>query len=204
MRISDWSSDVCSSDLDWFHSIEIWTETGVAVACLGMFLIHLLTGRNTLFDRKMLADRNLLTSLGFMVVIGIVMFSSMALLPPMLQLLFDWPVIDTGWVLAVRGVGILMSMWIAGQLIGRIDARWLVGSGLIIAAYSLWQMSHWSLMMGTWPVIVSGLVQGLGMGLIFIPLNTMAFATLGPTYRTDGASLLKPVSTSSAEPRGGE
>src|SRR3546814_7500901 len=61
-----------------------------------------------------------------------------------------------------------MSMWIAGQLIGRIDARWLVGSGLIIAAYSLWQMSHWSLMMGTWPVIVSGLVQGLGMGLIFI------------------------------------
>src|SRR3546814_10995933 len=83
-----------------------------------------------------------------------------------------------------------MSMWIAGQLIGRIDARWLVGSGLIIAAYSLWQMSHWSLMMGTWPVIVSGLVQGLGMGLIFIPLNTMAFATPGPTYRTAGASLL--------------
>src|SRR3546814_18023836 len=74
-------------------------------------------------------------------------------------------------LLAVRGVGIFMSMWIAGQLIGRIDARWLVGSGLIIAAYSLWQMSHWSLMMGTWPVIVSGLVQGLGMGLIFIPLN---------------------------------
>src|SRR3546814_15008580 len=83
-----------------------------------------------------------------------------------------------------------MGMWRAGQLIGRIDARWLVGSGLIIAAYSLWQMSHWSLMMGTWPVIVSGLVQGLGMGLIFIPLNTMAFATLGSTYRTDGASLL--------------
>src|SRR3546814_9460032 len=51
-------------------------------------------------------------------------------------------------------------------------------------------MSHGSLMMGTWPVVVSGLVQGLGMGLIFIPLNTMAFATLGSTYRTDGASLL--------------
>src|SRR3546814_3630058 len=50
-------------------------------------------------------------------------------------------------------------------------------------------MSHWSLMMGTWPVIVSGLVQGLGMGLIFIPLNTMAFATLGSTYRTDEATL---------------
>lgn len=175
---------------DWFDSIEIWIECGVSVACLWMFVIHLLTGRNTLFDRKMLADRNLLTALGFMVVIGVVMFSSIALLPPMLQRLFDWPVIDTGWVLAVRGIGILISMAIAGRLLGKIDARWLVGSGLAIAAYSLWQMSHWSLMMGAWPVIVSGLVQGLGMGLIFIPLNTMAFATLGPAWRTDGASLL--------------
>jgi DHA2 family multidrug resistance protein len=175
---------------DWFDSLEIWIETGVALACLWMFLIHLLTARDTLFDRRMLADRNLLTALGFMIVIGIVMFSSMALLPPMLQRLFDWPVIDTGWVLAVRGVGILISMWIAGRLMGRIDARWLVGSGLVIAAYSLWQMSQWSLMMGVGPVVVSGLVQGLGMGLVFIPLNTMAFATLGPAWRTDGASLL--------------
>src|SRR3546814_14837692 len=123
MRISDWSSDVCSSDLDWFHSIEIWTETGVAVACLWMFLIHLLTGRNTLFDCKMLADRNLLTSLGFLVVLGIVMFSSMSLLPPMLQRLFAWSVIDTGWVLAVRGVRRLMNMWIAVQLDGWLDER---------------------------------------------------------------------------------
>ena len=59
-----------------------------------------------------------------------------------------------------------------------------------IAALSLWQMSHWSLAMGMEPVIVSGLVQGLGMGLIFIPLNTMAFATIAPQFRTDGSSLL--------------
>lgn len=175
---------------DWFDSIEIWVESGVAVACLWMFAVHLATGRDTLFDRHMLADRNLATAMGFMIVIGVVMFASMALLPPMLQRLFGWPVIDTGWVLAVRGVGILVSMSIAGRLLGRIDARWLVGSGLAIAAYSLWQMSHWSLMMGAGPVIVSGLVQGLGMGLIFIPLNTMAFATIPPHYRTDGSSLL--------------
>src|SRR3546814_20839517 len=74
--------------------------------------------------------------------------------------------------------GILMGMWVAGQVLGRIDARWLVGTGLLSAAYSLWQMSHWSLAMGMEPVIISGLVQGLGMGLIFIPLNTMAFATI--------------------------
>lgn len=175
---------------DWFSSAEIWIEAGLAISCLWMFVIHLVTARNTMFDRRMIADRNLVTALGFMIVIGVVMFSSMALLPPMLQRLFNWPVLDTGWVLAVRGVGVLLSMSIAGRLTGRIDARCMVGSGLMIAAFSLWQMSHWTLMMGMGPVIVSGLIQGIGMGLIFIPLNTMAFATLGPTYRTDGASLL--------------
>lgn len=175
---------------DWFDSVEIWIELGVAIACLWIFIIHLVTGRDTLFNRRMIADRNFITALGFMIVIGLVMFASMALLPPMLQVLFGWPVIDTGWVLAVRGVGILFSMAIAGRLTGRIDARWLVGTGLIIGSYSLWQMSHWSLEMGMGPVIVSGLVQGLGMGLIFIPLQTTAFATIAPQYRTDGASLL--------------
>lgn len=175
---------------DWFDSIEIWIELGVAIACLWMFFVHMFTARAPLFNRAMLADRSLVTAMGFMVVIGVVMFASMALLPPMLQNLFGWPVIDTGVVLALRGIGILISMAAAGQLLGKIDARWMVGTGLLIAALSLWQMSHWSLMMGMRPVIVSGLVQGLGMGLIFIPLNTMAFATIPPQYRTDGASLL--------------
>lgn len=176
--------------LDWFDSIEIWIELGVAVACLWIFFVHLFTARAPLFSRAMLADRNLVTAMGFMIVIGIVMFASMALLPPMLQNLFGWPVIDTGLALAVRGIGILASMWVAGQLLGKVDARWLVGTGLAIAAFSLWQMSHWSLAMGMQPVIISGLVQGLGMGLIFIPLNTMAFATIAPQHRTDGSSLL--------------
>jgi MFS transporter, DHA2 family, multidrug resistance protein len=176
---------------DWFDSIEIWIEFGVALSCLWMFGVHLATSHgDTLFNRKMLADRNLITAMFFMVVIGVVMFASMALLPPMLQNLFGWPVIDTGVVLAIRGIGILVSMWVAGQLLGKVDARWMVGTGLAIASYSLWQMSHWSLEMGMRPVIVSGLIQGLGMGLVFIPLNTMAFATIAPQYRTDGSSLL--------------
>src|SRR3546814_17739815 len=128
-----------------------------------MFAVHLITARgDTLFNRKMLADRNLVTAMGFMVVIGVVMFASMALLPPMLQTLFGWPVIDTGIILAVRGVGILMSMWVAGQLLGRIDARWLVGTGLLVAAYSLWQMSHWSPAMGMEPGYGRGSCRGRG------------------------------------------
>ena len=82
-------------------------------------------------------------------------------------------------------------MAISAQLIQRgFDARIVVGLGMAIAALSLWQMTHWSLEMGTWPVIVSGFVQGLGMGMVFMPLNGMAFATLSPQQRTEGASLM--------------
>jgi DHA2 family multidrug resistance protein len=138
----------------------------------------------------MLANRSFATSLFFMIVIGIVMFANMALLPPMMQNLYGYPVIDTGLLLAPRGVGILLSMAVAGRLVGKVDARLLVGTGFSIAAFSMWQMTQWSMGMDWRPFVVSGLVQGMGMGLVFIPLNTLAFASLSPQLRTDGSSLL--------------
>jgi DHA2 family multidrug resistance protein len=114
----------------------------------------------------------------------------MALLPPMLQQLFGYPVIDTGLLMAPRGVGVLFTMWLGGQLMGKIDARYMVMAGFLVFAVSLRQMAHYSLEMDFWPVIISGFIQGLGMGLVFMPLNSLAFATLSGEYRTDGASLL--------------
>jgi DHA2 family multidrug resistance protein len=175
---------------DWFNSTEIVLELALAMCCIWIFCIHMATTKNPMFERRLFTDRNFPTALIFMIVLGVVMFASMALLPPMLQRLFGYPVIDTGIILALRGVGILISMGIAGRLLGVVDARWMVSVGLIITVYSLWQMSHFSLEMGMEPVLISGLIQGLGMGLVFIPLNTMAFATLPPHLRTDGASLL--------------
>jgi DHA2 family multidrug resistance protein len=119
------------------------------------------------------------------------MMATMALLPPMLQSLFGYPVLDTGILLMPRGIGIVISMAVAGQAIQRgADPRLLVGTGLAIAAWSLWDMTQWTLVMGTTPFIVTGFIQGIGLGLIFIPLNIAAFATLPPRYRTDGSSLM--------------
>src|SRR3546814_20658850 len=122
MRISDWSSDVCSSDLrfdlfgfsmlalglaalqlmldrgahlDWFDSIEIWIELGVAISCLWMFIIHMFTARAPLFSRLMLADRKLVTAMGFMVGNGVVMLVALGLVPQRLQHRFGCTVCDT-------------------------------------------------------------------------------------------------------------
>ena len=179
------------TNADWFNSTEIWVEAAVAASAAWMFAAHLFTARQPMFDRAMFANRNLVTGLFFMLVTGVIMMASMALLPPMLQNLFGYPVMDTGLLLVPRGVGIVLSMAVAGRLVARgFDPRWLVGMGLSVAAFTLWQMTGWTLQMGAQEFVVVGFVQGLGLGLIFIPLNIMAFATLPPSQRTEGASLM--------------
>lgn len=176
---------------DWLASAEIWVYLVLMLSATWIAVIHFATARAPMFDRALFADRNFAIALAFMVVIGIVMFAVMALLPPMLQNLFGYGVIDTGIVLMPRGVGILVSMQVSGLLMRRgIDARPVVASGFLICAVSLWQMAHWSLAVDEMHVIVSGLLQGLGMGLVFIPLQVSALATLSPAQRTDGSSLL--------------
>ena len=177
--------------IDWFDSAEAFIYTGLALSAAWIGVIHLSTTREPLFNRGLFADRNYVVALGFMVVMGVVMFATMALLPPMLQRLFGYSVIDTGMVLMPRGVGTLISMQISGLMIRRgFDARILVVTGFLVAGLSLWDMAGWSLAVDRDHIVLSSLVQGLGMGLVFIPLNSMAFATLGPLLRTEGSSLL--------------
>ena len=179
------------TNADWFHSTEIWIEAAVAVSAAWMFGVQLATARAPMFDRSLFRNRNLVTGVLFMLVVGLLMTATLALLPPMLQSLFGYPVLDTGLLLVPRGVGIIVSMWVAGRLIARgVDPRLMVGVGLAIAAVTLWDMTTWTLMMGASRFVVTGLVQGMGLGLIFIPLNIMAFATLSPALRTEGSSLM--------------
>ena len=177
--------------LDWYDSYEIWLWTFLFVSTAWMAVIHLGGAREPLFDRALFLDRNFAIALGFMLAIGVVMFATMALLPPMLQQLMSYDVIDTGLVLMPRGIGVLISMQFAGMAVRRgIDARPVVATGFAICALSLWQMSHWSLGVDRFHIVYSGLIQGLGMGLVFIPLNVSAFATLPARLRTDGSSLM--------------
>lgn len=175
---------------DWFSSWEIILEGMIAASATWLAVVHLATAERPLFSRHLFHNRNLVTGMFFMVVVGISTMAPMALLPPMLQQLFGYPVIDTGIMMAPRGVGVLFTMFLAGQLMGKIDTRLMIVAGLLVFALSLRMMANYSLEMDFWPVITTGFIQGLGMGLVFMPLNAVAFATLDGQYRTEGASLL--------------
>lgn len=175
---------------DWFESWEIIIELGVAIAAFWMFAIHSISTQKPLFDPHMVTNRNFLTALMFGSLIGVMMYSIFALLPPMLQSIYGYTVFDTGALLAPRGIGILIGMIVAGRLITILDIRWIIFLGFSLVALSMWMMTGWAIEMGAWHFINVGLVQGFGMGMTFMPTNVIAFSTLPLTVRTDASSLL--------------
>jgi DHA2 family multidrug resistance protein len=174
---------------DWFHSAEIWTYVILAVIALWVFLIHTMTTPHPFFDPGLIRDRNFVTASIFGFFVGILLFSTMALLPPMMQVLMGYPVLTSGLVTMPRGIGSFAAMFIVGRLIGRVDTRLILLTGLSLSCVALWQMMHFDLSMTERPLITSGIVQGLGIGLLFVPLSTLAFATLPPHLRPEGSSV---------------
>jgi DHA2 family multidrug resistance protein len=177
------------SQLHWLASWQIGVGIAVAVAGLAMFVVHILKARRPLFDPRMFRDRNFTGGLIFMGVSGMMLFAGLSLLPPLLQDLLGYSTLDTGVLMAPRGAGTLMTMLLVGRLVGRVDTRILAGLGVGLLACASYEMSLFTLNMGRAPVIVSGVVQGVGLGLIFVPVNTVAFATLDARQRTAGTSL---------------
>jgi DHA2 family multidrug resistance protein len=176
-------------DRAWFESREIWIEASVALLALALFAFHTATAERPFLPRAMLRDTNFISATAFGFFVGILLFSTLALLPPMMETLMGYPVVTTGLVTAPRGVGSLISMFLVGQLIRRVDPRLIIFTGLIISAGALWGMTRFSLQMDAKLIIWTGLLQGVGIGLIFVPLTTLAFATISPSLRADGAGV---------------
>ncbi|MFL6847994.1 MAG: DHA2 family efflux MFS transporter permease subunit, partial [Sphingomicrobium sp.] len=175
---------------DWFQSWETILEAGLALGAGWMFVVHMVTAKHPLFERAMFTDRNFATSLLFMAVTGVLLLAGLALLPPLLQTMYGYSVLQSGFLTAPRGVGTLISMLMAGRLVGKADSRLLVGIGVVLMGVSLYMMTGFAIDQPSRPVIMSGVVQGLGLGLIFVPLQSLAFETLAPKMRTTAAALL--------------
>jgi DHA2 family multidrug resistance protein len=175
---------------DWFSSTEIWIEAIVAVVALYLFVIHMLTTTEQRFvSPALFKDRNFLTGNVFIFIVGAVLYATLALLPPLLQDLLNYPVVTTGLVTAPRGAGTLAAMFIVGRLMGKIDIRLIIGTGFALAAVSSWQMTGFDLQMNSAMVVWSGIAQGLGTGFVYVPLAAATFATLTPALRNEGTAI---------------
>jgi DHA2 family multidrug resistance protein len=174
---------------DWFSANEIVIELLIAAFALYLFIVHSMTAKKPFIDLALFKDRNLVVGVSLMFIVGLVLYATMALMPPYLETLMGYPVTTTGLVLAPRGIGTMAAMMISGRIINRVDMRHIVAFGLMLSSFSLWQMAQFNLNISEQTIITTGVVQGFGLGFIFAPLTTICFATLPAHLRTDGTSI---------------
>ena len=176
---------------DWFSSTETWVEVIALVVSLTYFIAHTALTRadRSFLDHRLLKNGNYLSGLLFIFIVGLVMYATRALTPTMLEDLLDYPVATTGLVTAPSGFGTMLSMLIAGRLIGKVDVRLILLAGFSITVVALWQMTHYSLDLSQGDIIWPGVVQGIGLGLVFVPLSAATFATLSPAMRAPGTAI---------------
>jgi len=174
---------------DWFGSGEIWVEATAAGLAFYLFMVHSATSPHPFIRPALFKDSNFITGNVFIFVVGVVLFATLALLPTMLQDLLNYPVYQAGLLTAPRSIGSLAAMIFVGRAVGRVDSRLLIGFGFGLAALSLWMMTRFDVQMNGTPVFWSGVVQGLGTGIAFVPMAAMTFATLPAGLRNEGTAL---------------
>ncbi len=175
---------------DWFNSTEIWIEATIAGLGLYLFTVHTVTTDGPSFlNRDLLKSTNFTAGTVLMFAGGLIMTGTLALLSTMLQNLMAYPAMTTGFVTMPRGLGAMAAMFVVAPLIIRVDNRLIIGFGFLLTALSMWQMSRFSLQMGMAPVIVSGLLQGFGLGCTQVPLNILALSTLPRHILTQGTAI---------------
>jgi MFS transporter, DHA2 family, multidrug resistance protein len=177
------------AQLDWFSSFEILIEATVCVSAFYIFLVHTFTATNSFVNPSLFLDRNFSVGMLFIFIVGITYLASMALMTPYLQTLMGYPVVTAGLVMGPRGLGTMACMFVVGRMIGKVDTRLLLMTGLLLTAWAMYDMTGWNPNVSQWTIAVTGFIQGAGLGFLFVPLTTVTFATLAPEQRADGTGL---------------
>jgi DHA2 family multidrug resistance protein len=181
---------------DWFSANDIRASAvAAAVGFTGFIYWSVKRGPAALFDLRIFKDRNFAIACAAMAALGLGMFGGLVVQPILLEGLLGYPIVTTGLVMAPRGIATAVSMIIVGRLIGKVDPRLIVGSGMLISAVGSYSMTHYSLDVSTFWVIWPAVLQGMGLGLIFVPLSTIAYATLDRSRMAEAAGIYSLVRT---------
>lgn len=175
--------------LDWFESWEIITEACLAALGFYLFNVHCMTAKQPFLDPRLLANRNFFLGLVFAFVYGFVTTPPMVLMPSFLDHVRGYSIDAIGLLQAPRGIGLFVAMMVGGRATGRIDPRALIAFGLGCLVLSSWEMSTWTGDVGVWPLVWTNFLQGIGGGIIMVPIQVIAFPSLEPHRRTEATAV---------------
>jgi DHA2 family multidrug resistance protein len=175
---------------DWFSSIEIWIASFLAIGGIVGFCVNSYYQKTkSVFDIRIFKDRNFLVSSSILAMFGLSVFGGMVVLPLLLENLLNYPVITTGFAMAPRGISAMVSMVIVSKLIKTVDPRIIVIVGIMFCTLGSIPGTYYNLDINTWWIIWPLIVQGFGIGLMFVPLSAVAYSTLPDSMRAEAAGL---------------
>src|SRR5882724_838056 len=162
---------------DWFASHFILILGILCAVGFVFFLIRELVTEHPVVQLRIFKNRTYATGVFLMTVLGFVLYGSTVLLPLWLQTLMGYSSLEAGMAMLPRGLGSFLFMPVVGILMSKIEPRKLLAAGLVVSAFSLYLLSRLSLNAGYWDIFWPQLMQGMSMGLLFVPLTTI---TNGP------------------------
>ena len=174
--------------MEWFNSAEIWAEAAASVLGFYLYLVHVLTSKAHFLDKTLFKDRNFVLSSIMYFAFGFVLLPTIALTSPMLDELLNYPADTTGYMAIPRSIALVGALILTGRVPARIDNRLLLVTGMTLVIYANWRMLGYSPLMDWWPVIIAGVLQGAGLGILLPTLTKTAFSTLDPTFRPEGTA----------------
>jgi DHA2 family multidrug resistance protein len=175
--------------LDWFESGEIVVLACLAVLGQYMFAVHSATARDPFLDPRLILHRNFFISVLLISSYGFLTMPVMVLMPAFLEHLRGYPIDMVGLLQSPRGVGLLAAMFISGRITGKVEPRLLIAIGLLSLFVSSWEMSTWTAEVSEWPIVWTGFLQGIGAGVMLVPIQVIAFAALAPYQRTEATAV---------------
>lgn len=173
---------------DWFESTEILTETAIGISAFGVYILHSLLSRAPLLNLGLLVNRNYALGLIIVTVYGMLNFTPMVLLPVMLQDLGGYPESIIGLLIAGRGVGAVFGFFFANW-VNRVDPRVGIAIGFLMQAWSGWHMMNFTMGVSMLDVMLASFVQGLAVGLIWVPLTVSTFARIPNNYMAETSAV---------------
>jgi len=174
--------------LDWFTSREVILYAGGAALGLYLFIVHTMTSDAPFLNPELFKDRNFSLGLCLVFVYGMLNFTPITLLPPMLHDLKGYPDSLIGLLLAMRGLGMVVGFFTAGRL-GWLDPRLTFFIGMVLNGVSGVMMAAFNVNVSPETIAVAGVIQGIGSGLMWVPLVVMSFATLNEKFMPEGSAI---------------
>jgi DHA2 family multidrug resistance protein len=165
-------------EADWFEAVWIRWTAALSGVCMIAFIARQLLTRSPIVDLRVLRDRNFASGVGFIFIVGAVLYSMITLLPLFLQTLMGYSAIESGYAMTPRGFGAIVGTFLVGRFGRSLDSRYLIALGFGLLVYSGILFSDITLEVGFWSFAWPNIINGFGVSLLFVPLTTMAMGTL--------------------------